>query len=272
MTTPPAAKHLTIATWNINSVRLRIAQVVEFLRLARPDVLALQETKCPPGQFPTRKLADAGYPHIADNGQKGYHGVALVSRLPLEDVRRRDFCAMGDARHVSARVSGIRVHSLYVPAGGDKPDAATNPKFAHKLAFLEEMKDWLTREAARAAPMILCGDLNVAPYECDVWDHRKLLRVVTHTPVETNALKDILAASGLVDVVRRAYPAPRPVFTWWSYRGKEDWRVLDKGRRLDHIWADERLAAACEAVEIWKQTRGWARPSDHVPVMARFTP
>jgi len=261
----------TLATWNINSVRLRIEQVVAFLKTWQPDVLALQETKCPPGQFPTRRLRDIGYGHIVDNGQKGYHGVAIVSRLPLSDVRRRDFCAMGDARHIGARVAGIEVNSLYVPAGGDKPDAAINPKFAHKLAFLEEMKAWLSKEAVeRAAPMILCGDLNIAPHECDVWDHEKLLRVVTHTPVETEAMKALLASSGMVDVVRRAHPAPQPLFTWWSYRGKGDWKALNKGRRLDHIWTDADLARHCQEVEIATQCRGWTRPSDHVPVLARF--
>ncbi len=262
---------ISLATWNINSVRLRIDQVVEFLRLYQPDVLALQETKCPPGQFPGRKLAEAGYGHIAESGQKGYHGVAIVSRLPLEEVRSRRFCGMDDARHVSAKVAGISVHSLYVPAGGDKPDAKANPKFAHKLAFLEEMKQWLNAQAVRAAaPVALMGDLNVAPYECDVWDHKKLLRVVTHTPVETDALKELLASSTMVDVVRRALPAPRKLYTWWSYRAGGQWRKFDRGRRLDHIWTDSALAAACREVKIITGARGWTRPSDHVPVMARF--
>ncbi len=264
-------KTFTVATWNINSVRLRIEQVVEFLKIHQPDVLALQETKCPPGQFPLKKLAAHGWPHLAEHGQKGYHGVAIVSRWPLFDVERHDFCGKGDARHVSARVHGVRVHALYVPAGGEEPDPERNPKFAHKLSFLEEMHAWLVNlRKTHESPMILCGDFNVAPYECDVWDHRKLLKVVTHTPVETDALKNILAASGLVDVVRRAYPAPRPLFTWWSYRGGQEWQNHDRGRRLDHIWASPTLAARCEAVEVIRETRSWHRPSDHVPVIARF--
>jgi len=261
---------LSLATWNINSVRLRIEQVVEFLKIWSPDVLALQETKCPPGQFPTRRLREIGYEHVAECGQKGYHGVAIVSRHPLEDVESRSFCGMGDARHVCATVRGVRVHSLYVPAGGELPDPDRNPKFAHKLAFLAEMREWLKAEATAGGSVVLMGDLNVAPYECDVWDHRRLLRVVTHTPVETDALKGILAESGLVDVVRRHIPAPRKVFTWWSYRGKGDWNALDKGRRLDHVWTDPELAEKCSDVEIVRATRGWTRPSDHVPVVARF--
>ncbi len=262
---------LTIATWNINSVRLRIEQVVTFLKIWQPDVLALQETKCPQGQFPLKKLAAAGWPHVAEHGQKGHHGVALVSRLPLLDIERRDFCGMGDARHVSALVRGVRVHSLYIPAGGDEPDPEKNPRFAHKMAFLAEMEDWLAGiRAAQEAPTVLCGDFNVAPHECDVWDHKKLLRVVTHTPMETAALKRILSRSGLVDVVRRAHPAPQRIFTWWSYRGGRDWERHDRGRRLDHIWADPGLAERCEAVELVRATRHWTRPSDHIPVLATF--
>jgi len=132
------------------------------------------------------------------------------------------------------------------------------------------MREWLKGETAVGDPVALMGDLNVAPYECDVWDHRRLLRVVTHTPVETDALKGILAESGMVDVVRRCIPAPRKVFTWWSYRGKGDWSALDKGRRLDHVWTDPELAEKCSDVEIVRATRGWTRPSDHVPVLARF--
>ena len=266
------ADSLVLATWNINSVRLRIDQVVAFLEKWRPDVLALQETKCPPGQFPTRALERIGYGHIAESGQKGYHGVALVSRHPLEEVCRRDFCAMGDARHVQARVRGVLVHSLYVPAGGDKPDPGINPKFAHKLSFLEEMKAWLSpRYVSEQAPVALMGDLNVAPSEHDVWDHQKLLRVVTHTPVETDAMKALLASSGLVDVVRLAHPEPKRLYTWWSYRAGARWAEFDRGRRLDHVWTDAMLAARCEGVEIATETRHWQRPSDHVPVIARFS-
>ena len=144
----------SIATWNINSVRLRIGLVVRYLLEHKPDVLCLQETKCPDGNFPFGAFRDAGYPHIAINGQKGYHGVAIVSRLPLETFSKRDFCAKGDARHLhvvlGGKVQGLELHNFYVPAGGDEPDPEINDKFAHKLAFVDEMVEWAAHEKPAA--------------------------------------------------------------------------------------------------------------------------
>ena len=139
---------LTLATWNINSVRLRIDLVAKFIKAVRPDVLCLQETKCPDDRFPLKRLRRLGYEHISLNGQKGYHGVAVISRLPFDTFDRRNFCDKTDCRHVSVVMgekAGLRdaitLHNFYVPAGGDEPDPAVNPKFAHKLAFLDEMRD-----------------------------------------------------------------------------------------------------------------------------------
>src|SRR5688500_6593788 len=182
---------LSVATWNINSVRLRIRMVRRFLAEYSPDVLCLQETKCPDGNFPLAAFREAGYRHIGMHGQKGYHGVAIVSRLPLSRVERRRFCGKEDARHIVAAVEHagrpITIHNLYVPAGGDEPDPQVNPKFAHKLSFLEEMRGCMAELAAPGS--VLVGDLNVAPLESDVWSHRQLLRVVSHTPVETERLE-----------------------------------------------------------------------------------
>ena len=143
----------SIATWNINSVRLRIDLVVRFLLEHQPDVLCLQETKCPDANFPYGAFRDAGYPHIAINGQKGYHGVAVVSRIPLATFSKRDFCAKGDARHLhvvlGGEANGLELHNFYVPAGGDEPDPEINVKFAHKLAFVDEMVDWASTRSRR---------------------------------------------------------------------------------------------------------------------------
>ncbi len=261
---------LTVASWNINSVRLRADQVAAFLDGWRPDVLCLQEIRCHTDCFPSEMFRELGYEHLAIYGRKAHHGVAIASRLPIANSECRRFCGLDDARHVMAEIAGVRIHSLYVPAGGDEPDPSVNPKFAHKLAFLEEMRAWLKREAVDDKPMILAGDLNVAPLPEDVWDHRKLLRVVTHTPVETEALTRIRRESGLVDVVRKRLPPPQKVFTWWSYRGGANWEALDKGRRLDHVWASPALAERLDDVAIAKEARGWPRPSDHAPVLARF--
>lgn len=264
---------LSIATWNINSVRLRRGLVEQLVDRYDPDIICLQETKCQDGHFPSSDFRKRGYAHIAVNGGKGgYHGVGVLSRLPLLEVERHDFCGKGDPRHIAVTVgtaSGpVRIHNFYVPAGGDEPDPLINPKFAHKLSFLEEMTTWLPTASA-GVPDIVVGDLNVAPYETDVWSHKALLKVVSHTPVECDALEALRVAGGWVDVARRFVPIEETLFTWWSYRAK-DWRAADRGRRLDHVWAHPSLAARAVDFSVLKDARDWSRPSDHVPVIARF--
>jgi exodeoxyribonuclease-3 len=256
-----------IASWNINSVRHREAAVLRFLRESAPDVLCLQETKTPVAKFPLEGLKALGYRHVVARGEKAYNGVAILSRLPLEDAGFRDFCARGDARHVAARLpSGAVVHNLYVPAGGDLPDPALNPKFAHKLDFLAELRAWFAETPPERA--ILVGDLNVAPGEDDVWSHKQLLRIVSHTPVEVEAFEAARETGGWIDVTRAHQPEGR-LYSWWSYRAP-DWRKADKGRRLDHIWATPDLVARSGGSRIARDVRGWETPSDHVPVIAEF--
>lgn len=261
----------SVATWNINSVRLRIGLVRRFLAERRPDVLCLQETKCPDANFPVAAFREAGYRHVEIHGQKGYHGVALVSRLPLEDVDKRQFCGKADARHIAATVRyqgrPVTIHNLYIPAGGDEPDPAINPKFAHKLSFLDELRGCM--QAISVPGSILVGDLNVAPLETDVWSHRQLLKVVSHTPVETERLERARTAGGWVDLMRRFVPPQEKLYTWWSYRSPS-WEASNRGRRLDHIWTAPDLAAAATAMSVVKEARSWERPSDHVPVVATF--
>lgn len=265
---------VSLATWNINSIRLRLPLVLEFLARHAPDVLCLQEIKCQNDQFPGAALAAAGYPHQAVHGQKGYHGVAIVSRFPLTDISSRAFCDIDHARHVSAVVDfghgPLSVHNFYIPAGGDEPDPLVNPKFKHKLDFLSELKTWFG-EPHFASRQLICGDFNIAPHENDVWSHKQLLKVVSHTPVETETLDALLAGGhGWVDLVRKHIPHDQKLYSWWSYRAR-DWERADRGRRLDHIWSTADIAAHCTAAEILKPFRGWAdKPSDHVPVLARF--
>lgn len=262
----------TISTWNINSVRLRIDLVAKFIKAVRPDVLCLQETKCPDDRFPVKRFARLGYRHIALNGQKGYHGVAVISRLPFAAVSPRHFCDKQDCRHIAVTFgegAGFRapttVHNLYVPAGGDEPDPTINVKFAHKLAFLDEMRAASFLRTTPDAHAILLGDLNVAPLENDVWSHRQMLRIVSHTPVECEKLLAAQAEGGWVDVMRRFVPATEKLYTWWSYRA-QDWEASNRGRRLDHLWASPALAARATGMTVARSARGWVRPSDHVPV------
>jgi exodeoxyribonuclease-3 len=262
----------SLATWNINSVRLRLDLVLRYLGSHAPDVLCLQETKCRDGDFPSKAFVELGYPHIALNGQKGYHGVAVVSKLPLAAVDRRDFCEKGDSRHVAVTLSpggngrAISLHNFYVPAGGDEPDPVVNPKFAHKLAFLDEMTDWIRRERIAGSDAILVGDLNIAPLETDVWNHKALLKVVSHTPIEVERLGRVFDAGPWIDALRHHVPPQERLYTWWSYRAP-DWAKADKGRRLDHIWVSRSLEACLRGMLVLRESRGWDRPSDHVPVL-----
>lgn len=265
---------ITFATWNINSVRLRLPLVLDVISEARPDILCLQEIKCQNDQFPAKELTAAGYPYQAVHGQKGYHGVAIVSKFPLTDISSRVFCEIEESRHVSARVDfgkgPVTVHNFYIPAGGDEADPEINPKFKHKLGFLAELKAWFG-ETHFSERQLICGDFNIAPHENDVWSHKQLLDVVSHTPVETEALNALLTGGhGWVDVVRKHIPYDRKLYSWWSYRAK-DWDAADKGRRLDHIWATADIAAHSSGAEILRPFRGRSdKPSDHVPVIARF--
>ncbi|MET3615461.1 exodeoxyribonuclease-3 [Rhizobium aquaticum] len=262
----------TLATWNINSVRLRMPIVAQFLTRFQPDILCLQEIKCRDEEFPYEAFRALGYVHMAVSGQKGYHGVATVAKAKIDIHETRDFCGVGDKRHLSVDFEhagrNIRLHNFYVPAGGDEPDRTINPKFGHKLDFIEEMRAMRALDGTGRSS-ILVGDLNIAPLEHDVWSHKQLLKIVSHTPVETDGLKAVIAEGGWSDLMREKFPEPQKLYTWWSYRAK-DWDAADKGRRLDHIWSSPDLAPHVTEIEILREARGWAQPSDHVPVIARF--
>ncbi|MCR9124815.1 MAG: exodeoxyribonuclease III [Rhodobacteraceae bacterium] len=257
----------TLATWNINSVRLREEIVLRLLREQAPDVLCLQECKSPVEKIPTEGFRALGYGHMIARGQKGYNGVAILSKMPIEDLGDRDFAGLGHARHVAGRLeNGVTVHNFYVPAGGDEADRTRNEKFGQKLDYLTDMRDWFHAEPPQKA--ILVGDLNIAPREDDVWDHKKLLKVVSHTPVEVEHLADTQAAGGWIDITRQDIP-DGPLFSWWSYRARE-WDIANKGRRLDHVWATGDIASAAHSSRILRDARGWEKPSDHAPVFATF--
>ena len=263
---------MKLATWNINSVRLRIDLVARFLKEHQPDVLALQETKVMNALFPAEAFARLGYVHQAVHGQKGYHGVAVLSRLPFKKTSSREFCENPDCRHIAVTLeNGVELHDFYVPAGADVPDPVANPKFAHKLAFLREMAGFFAkRKGRREHPMILVGDLNVAPLENDVWSHKQLLDVVSHTPVETGLLAEVKESFDWLDATRHFVPPSEKIYSWWSYRAA-DWQASDRGRRLDHIWVSQALKGALKSQSIVKAMRGWDKTSDHVPVIAELS-
>ena len=262
-----SAPTLSIATWNINSVRFRIDIVERFLIDHAPDVLCLQETKVVDNDFPHPLFERLGYRHRIVCGQKMHHGVATLSKLPLTEERRFDWQDNGEARHIGARLpNGLLIENVYVPAGGDIPDPVLNPKFAQKLAFVDRMTAW--SEGLRDDTVIV-GDFNIAPLPSDVWSHKALLGVVSHTPVEVDRLNGLAAAHDWVDLGRKFVPAPERLYTWWSYRNA-DHTVNDRGRRLDHIWASPGVARGATGFEVVEDARNWGKPSDHIPQIATF--
>jgi exodeoxyribonuclease-3 len=257
----------TLATWNINSVRLRAELVARLMRKEGPDILCLQECKSPVDKIPVEIFTNLGYTHMVARGQKGYNGVAILSKLPMEEVEAHDFARLGHARHIAGRLeNGVTIHNFYVPAGGDVADREVNEKFGQKLDYLTEMRDWAHETAPEKS--ILVGDLNIAPREDDVWSHKQLLKVVSHTPVEVEHLGAAMEAGKWVDVTRQDIPEGQ-LYSWWSYRAR-DWDAADKGRRLDHIWATPDISNAAHSSRILRPVRGWDKPSDHAPVLATF--
>ena len=264
---------MRIATWNINSLRLRMPLLTELVAAVDPDVICLQETKVPDDLFPAGGPVELGYPHVAYRGMKGYNGVAILSRFPIQALDTApDWCGKGDCRHLAVTLDApggpVELHDFYVPAGGDIPDREANPKYGHKLDFIAQARDWFASRSGLSRT-VLVGDLNIAPLEHDVWSHRQLLKVVSHTPPETAGLNAWMNA-GFVDAVRHFVPEDQKLYTWWSYRNR-DWRVANRGRRLDHIWVTPDLRGSLRQHTVLTDARDWERGSDHVPVCVEMT-
>jgi len=256
---------MRIITWNINSVRLRIAQLERVANELRPDIIALQETKASDSDFPLLACKALGYDYISFSGEKSYNGVAILSKIPFND----QFCLNlynQDKRHIAIRINDLEIHNFYVPAGGDIPDPELNSKFKHKLEFLEQMNKWFLENRKTSDKLVLVGDLNIAPYEHDVWSSRQLRHVVSHTDIERKTMLKLIDQFGWVDCARQFVPFDQKLYSWWSYRNL-NWQQSNRGRRLDHIWVSESLSLSCTAFQIAGETRAWQQPSDHVPVI-----
>ena len=257
---------MRIATWNINSIRLRIDTVVNFIKKNNVDVICLQETKTEDSSFPINEFSKNGLIYSNIRGQKSYNGVAILSRLPFIEKKNLKLCDNNDARHASVKFENkIILHNFYVPAGGDEPDVEKNDKFAHKLDFIKEAKHWFRANRKKSDRLVLVGDLNIAPLESDVWSHKQLLKVVSHTPVEVLNITQLQEELDWIDTTRHVHPEPEKLFSWWSYRAR-DWSASDRGRRLDHIWVTSPLKPFITNSSILREARGWEKPSDHVPV------
>lgn len=259
---------MKIATYNINSIRIRLNELKQIVSEANPDILCLQETKVENALFPLKEVGDLGFSHIHYSGQKSYNGVAILSRLPLHDVQEFDILESGHKRHISVKLeNGTEIHNFYVPAGGDIPDPELNDKFDFKLKFCNEMIKW--SKTLKDKKAIMVGDFNIAPLVNDVWSHKQLLNVVSHTPIETELLGELKNTINWVDTGRHFVPETEKLYSWWSYRNR-DWKQSNRGRRLDHIWITPNLLPSLKSSQVMTHARDFASPSDHVPVVTEL--
>ncbi|WP_246068810.1 exodeoxyribonuclease III [Ferrovibrio terrae] len=261
------SRPITLATWNINSVRARLDLMAGFLSEHNPDILCLQETKVKDVDFPHELFEQRGYTHRLIHGQPGYNGVAIFAKTAITLKEKLNLAGRDDRRHIAAELAdGTILHNYYVPAGGDIPDPKVNDKFQHKLDVLAGMTKWSAALKKKGGKEILVGDLNIAPLETDVWAHKPLLKIVSHTPIETEGMLKMQAARDWVDAVRHFVPPSEKIYSWWSYRSP-DWATADKGRRLDHVWVSPQLKDSLAGVKIVKDMRGRDKASDHVPII-----
>lgn len=257
-----------LLTWNVNSIRIRLPLLQKLCEIENPDIVCLQEVKAKEEDFPFDDIKSLGFEHIALYGMPGYNGVAILSKHPLENICKSDWVSKQDARHIKATLGDIEINNIYIPAGGDIPDPIENLSFAHKLCFMDDIAEHYEQHKSEliGKKMLLCGDFNVAPSENDVWNHKQLLKIVSHTPVEVERLTRLFKSLDFIDTVRLSYPEPEKVYTWWSYRNP-NWQTNNKGRRLDHIWISPALKEQVGGVRILNEVRCWERPSDHVPIV-----
>lgn len=261
---------IKIATWNINSVRIRIPLLQRLVAQENPDIICLQETKTEDASFPLDALKSLGFPHIAFSGQKSYNGVAILSKHKISNINCLEIASSADKRHISVEIGGgVTLHNFYVPAGGDIPDPKQNPAYDFKLRFVEHMTSWSQELKKSKQNAIILGDFNIAPLPHDVWSHKQLINVVSHTEPEVTRLNALKNSYNWCDVGRHFVDAEQKLYSWWSYRNR-DWRKSDRGRRLDHIWVTPSLAPALKNFTILKDSRDWESPSDHVPVLAEI--
>ena len=255
---------MVIATWNVNSIRMRLPHVLEWLAEHRPTVLCLQETKVEDALFPRSEFDQLGY-HLSIAGQKSYNGVAIISTLPIEDAQ---IGLPGDPPHaekrmISATIAGIRVINVYVPNGSE----VGSEKFSYKLDFLSRLRDAMTKWTADGRAAILLGDFNVAPEARDVYDPAAMEGQVLFHPDERSALAAVKSV-GLEDVYR-LHHSETGRYSWWDYRMNAFRRNM--GLRIDHVWTTPDHARSCAACEIDTAPRKREKPSDHAPVVATFS-
>jgi exodeoxyribonuclease-3 len=253
---------MKIASWNVNSMNVRQAHVLEWLQAQDPDVLVLQEIKQLTEKFPGDKLQALGYHSIAC-GQKTYNGVAVISKTPACDPVF-DFPDLDDPqrRILASTVDGVRIVNLYIPNGSE----VGSEKYAYKLNWLASLRRFLEAEMQTHEKLVVLGDFNIAPADADVYDPEKWGDAILCSPAERQALQDLLDL-GLSDVFRK-FEHPEKTFSWWDYRAAGFRR--NAGLRIDLILTNNAMTELCTASYVDKEPRAWERPSDHAPVVAEF--
>jgi len=251
-----------IATWNVNSMKVRLPHVLEWLSASDPDILVLQEIKQPTDMFPGDAVAAAGYRSLA-NGQKTYNGVAVLSKQEPDDPHL-ELPGFDDQqkRVLAATIDGVRVVNLYVPNGSE----VGSEKYEYKLTWLRALRDYLAAQLEQHENLVVLGDFNIAPADEDVYDPEKWGEAILCSPAERSALAELMNL-GLTDVFRK-FEQPEKSFSWWDYRAAGFRR--NAGLRIDLILASEAMAGCCTASYIDREPRTWDRPSDHAPVIAEF--
>ncbi len=254
---------MKIATWNVNSMNVRLPHVLEWLQSHEPDVLVLQEIKQLTEKFPTDALAEAGYQSLA-SGQKTYNGVAVISKEPASDPVT-DFPGFEDPqrRVLATTIGDTRVIDLYVPNGSE----VGSDKYAYKLEWLTALRSFLETEMATHTNLVVLGDFNIAPADADVYDPEKWGDAILCSPKERDALSALIDL-GLTDVFRK-FDQPESTFSWWDYRAAGFRR--NAGLRIDLILTSPSMTERCTASYVDKEPRAWERPSDHAPVVAEFS-
>ena len=253
---------MKIAAWNVNSLKVRLPQLLDWLPVAQPDVVCLQETKLEDHKFPRAEIEAAGY-QVVFSGQKTYNGVALLSRkAPTEVVVGNPHFADEQKRLIAATIDGVRVISAYVPNG----QAVGSDKYAYKLAWLDALAGWIEDELRAHPQLVVAGDYNIAPEDRDVHDPAAWAGQILCSDAERAAFRRLLDL-GLVDSFR-CFAQPEKSFSWWDYRMRGFQRNL--GLRIDHVLLSQPLAARCTAAGIEREVRKLERPSDHAPVFAEI--
>ncbi len=251
---------MIIATWNINSIRMRLPRLLEWLERRRPDVLCLQETKVVDDEFPVDSLRAVGY-HCEYTGEKSYNGVAILSVQPMEGVLvnlpgdERD----SQCRFISGCISDTKIVNIYAPNGQE----VGSSKYAYKLEWYARLRRYFDQQVAAGEDVLLCGDFNIAPEDRDVWDPEQWRERILFSDPEKEAFRNLLAW-GLIDALR-IHRQEGGLYTWWDYRGGAFHRGW--GMRIDHILLSESLSRRCKAVEIDRDARKGEKPSDHAPVL-----